>query len=157
MSELQGAVALAQLGKVADTVARRRATAADLTSQIADIPCVSAPHVPEGTTHSWWLYMLQVHGRDTQHFGNALLAEGVPAWVRYIIDPLYCSPVFTGPATYGSSGYPFSEFARQRFARGLCPRAEEALSRTIAIHWNENYTAEHVAHIATAIRKAAAL
>jgi dTDP-4-amino-4,6-dideoxygalactose transaminase len=92
----------------------------------------------------------------TQRFGDALAAEGVPCWVRYIIDPLYMSPVFQGPATYGSSGYPLREHARQSYARGLCPSAEAALSRSIAILWNENYTAEHVGQIGAAVRKVAA-
>jgi perosamine synthetase len=111
MSELQGAVALAQLGKVKATVERRRARAAELTRLLAGMKEVSAPEVPAGIRHSFWLYMLRVNeeeaGVTTQRFGDALVAEGVPAWVRYIVDPLYLSPVFTGPATYGKSGYPF--------------------------------------------------
>lgn len=158
MNELSGAVARAQLKKVGDTVCRRRQRADQLTQGIADIPAVAAPYVPPGIAPSYWLYMLRVTehaGATTQEFGDALTAEGVPAWVRYIVDPLYLSPVFTGPETYGSSGYPFSEYGRQRFERGLCPNAERALSQIIAIHWNENYTPDHVEQIAYAIRKTA--
>jgi len=95
-------------------------------------------------------------GVGTREFGSALVAEGVPAWVQYIVDPLYCSPMFTEPRTYGRSGYPMSEFARQRYGHGLCPTAEMALRNVIAIHWNENYTPEHVAQIASAIHKVTA-
>ncbi len=154
MSELAGAVALAQLGKVKDTVDRRRTCAAQLTQLIADVPGVVPPPTPNGRRPAYWLYMLRVTG-DAQQFGDALVAEGVPAWVRYIVDPLYLSPVFTGPTTYGKSGYPFSQFGSQHFQRGLCPLAEEALSHVIAIHWNENYTSEHVQQIGAAIRKVA--
>jgi perosamine synthetase len=153
MSELQGAVALAQLHKVGDGIARRRARAAQLSASIADIPRVAAPFVPPNTTHSWWLYMLRVS--NAKDFGAALVAEGVPAWVEYIIDPLYCSPLFTEKQTYGTSGYPLSEFARQTYAHGLCRNAECALKQVIAIHWNENYTPHHVELIAAAIRKVA--
>ena len=159
MSEMQGAVALAQLGKVRHTVERRRAAAGLLTRALAGMPGVSAPYVPDGVKPSWWLYMLGVDERQagvsTQQFGDALVSEGVPAWVRYIVDPLYLSPIFTGPKTYGTSGRPFTEFGRQRFERGLCPAAEEALGSVVAIHWNENYTAAHVEQIAGAIRKVA--
>jgi len=158
MSELAGAVAWAQLGKVTATVQRRRARAAQLTDAIAGLPGVSAPPIPAGVRPAYWLYMLRVSeasGTTAQQFGDALTAEGVPAWVRYIVDPLYLSPIFTGPTTYGSSGYPFSQFGSQRFERGLCPRAEEALSSVIAIHWNENYTPQHVEQIAAAIHKVA--
>ncbi len=158
LSELSGAVARAQLKKVEATVERRRARAAQLTQMIGDIDGVSAPHTPPGVKPAYWLYMLRVEpsaGVGTQVFGDALLAEGVPAWVRYIVDPLYLSPIFTGPKTYGISGYPFSQYNHQAYQRGLCPKAEAALSQIIAIHWNENYTSEHVDQIGMAVRKVA--
>jgi dTDP-4-amino-4,6-dideoxygalactose transaminase len=120
---------------------------------------VHAPKVPDSTRPAYWLYMLRVDaasGTDAQRFGDALVAEGVPAWVRYIVDPLYLSPIFTEQRTYGSSGYPLTAYPTQHFARGLCPNAEQALSQVIAIHWNENYTAEHIDQFAAAIRKVAA-
>ena len=158
MSELSGAVAWAQLKKVKATVERRRARAEQLTRILDDIDGVSAPTVPPGVNPAYWLYMLRVEeqaGVDTQTFGDALVAEGVPAWVRYIVDPLYLSPMFTDSKTYGTSGYPFSQYKHQNFQRGLCPQAEAALSNVIAIHWNENYTSEHVEQIGMAIRKVA--
>jgi perosamine synthetase len=155
MSELQGAVALGQLDKVEDIVNRRRDRAALLTELIADIPGVSPPLVPAGTDPAWWLYMLHVIGVSAKEFGQALLAEGVPGWVEYIVDPLYCSPLFAEQKTYGTSGYPFSQWPGQTFARGLCPNAERALSGVIALHWNENYSESHVHQIANAIAKVA--
>jgi perosamine synthetase len=101
------------------------------------------------------LYMLHVIGVSAKEFGQALLAEGVPGWVEYIVDPLYCSPLFAGQKTYGTSGYPFSQWPGQTFARGLCPNAERALSGVIALHWNENYSELHVHQIANAIAKVA--
>ncbi len=157
MSELAGAVALAQLSKVRDTVARRRASAERLTALLADVPGVTPPHASSNTLHSYWLYMLRVNeaeaGVTARRFGEALTAEGVPAWVEYIIDPLYLSPIFTESQTYGTSGYPLLEFGRQNYQRGLCPNAEAALKSTIAIWWNENYTEAHVHQISDAIRK----
>jgi dTDP-4-amino-4,6-dideoxygalactose transaminase len=157
LSELQGAVALGQLGKLGGVVGCRRARAAQLTRLICGIPGVAVPDVPDGTRHAWWLYMLQVDeqrlGVCTQKFGEALVAEGVHAWVRYIVEPIYTSPVFSERRTYGRSGYPFNERGGQNFAKGLCPNAELALSRTVAIHWNENYTESQVEQIAAAILK----
>ncbi|HEY5213768.1 MAG TPA: DegT/DnrJ/EryC1/StrS family aminotransferase, partial [Acidobacteriaceae bacterium] len=158
MNELSGAVAWAQLKKVQATVERRRAGAAQLTQMIGGIEGVFPPHMPPDVNPAYWLYMLRVEesaGVDMQVFGEALVAEGVPAWVGYIVDPLYMSPIFTEPRTYGASGYPFSQYKHQNFQRGLCPQAEAALSHVIAIHWNENYTSEHVEQIGLAIRKVA--
>jgi perosamine synthetase len=159
MSELQGAVALAQIRKVKTVVSRRRRAAESLSALLDNLTVVSAPYIPAHTKHSYWLYPLRVKqpekGTHTQKIGDALVAQGVPAWVRYIVDPLYLSPLFTQPATYGSSGYPFSEYGTQRFERGLCPYAEAALDSVIAIHWNENLNEAHVHEVAAAISNAA--
>jgi perosamine synthetase len=159
MNELSGAVAWAQLGKVAETVRRRRLTADMLTQKIAGLKGVHPPEVPSGTKPAYWLYMLRIDAEsstDAQTFGDALLAEGVPAWVRYIVDPLYLSPVFAEKRTYGTSGYPFTAYPSQEFVRGLCPNAEAALNGVIAIQWNENYSIPNVEQIAAAIHKVAA-
>lgn len=159
MSELQGAVALAQIRKIETIVSRRRDAAEILSSLLSPLNAVNAPHIPSHTKHSYWLYMLRVtqpeNGARTQKIGDVLLERGIPAWVRYIMDPLYLSPLFMQPATYGTSGYPFREYGGQRFERGLCPQAERALDSVIAIHWNENFNNHHVKEIAAAIQQAA--
>lgn len=160
MSELQGAIALAQLGKVGEVVERRRARAEQLSRLISEVPGIIPPHVPKNTNPAWWLYLLRVEekmlGPVTAAFGDALVGEGVPAWVQYIVDPLYLSPIFAERRTYGLSQYPFSDWPAQDFRPGLCPNAERALSQVIAIHWNENYTEAQVEQIAAAITKVAA-
>lgn len=162
MSELNGAVALAQLHKVESIVERRRQRAAQLIRELEGVEGVAPPLIPPQLKHSFWLFMLRVTVPQTAPqvdvgaFGDALVVEGVPAWVRYIVDPLYLSPIFTGPSTYGTSGYPFTAYGRQVYARGLCPGSEQALAQVIAIQWNENYTEQHVRQIASAIRKVAA-
>lgn len=159
MTELQGAVALGQLPKVEGVAQRRRQSALRLTERIADLAGVLPPTVPANTDPSYWLYMLhideQAAGVSTAEFGEALVAEGVPAWVRYIVQPLYMSGVFSKQRTYGNSHYPFIPYGRQEFKLGLCPQAEKGLSRVIAIHWNENYSDRNVDQIGTAIEKVA--
>jgi perosamine synthetase len=159
MSELQGAVALAQLPKVEEVVRRRRERAEQLTRFLAEVPQILPPYVPEETKHSYWTYMLHVDetalGTTTDRFGEALQAEGVPAWVQYMVDPLYCSPVLAERKTYGASGYPFTVYGGQQYGPGLCPRAEQALKTAVAVYWNENYTEAQVGQIGAAIAKVA--
>ena len=159
MSELQGAVALGQLPKVAGVAERRRQSAQRLSQMIAGVPGVRAPRVPPNTDPSYWLYMLRIDessaGVPTQQFGEALLAEGVPAWVRYIVKPLYLSSLFSEMRTFGRSHYPFSSYGRQEYKAGLCPQAEKVLGEVIAIHWNENYSETHIEQIGAAIIKVA--
>lgn len=159
MSELQGAVALGQLPKVAGVAERRRRSARRLSQMIEGLPGVRPPQAPSNTDPSYWLYMLRIDessaGVPTQQFGEALAAEGVPAWVRYIVKPLYNSNLFSEMRTFGSSHYPFSSYGRQEYKPGLCPQAEKALGEVIAIHWNENYSETHVEQIGEAIIKVA--
>ncbi|HEX5482800.1 MAG TPA: DegT/DnrJ/EryC1/StrS family aminotransferase [Terriglobia bacterium] len=159
MTELQGAVALGQLPRIVDVVGRRRERAQQLTNLIENVQGVHPPHAPSYTRPAYWLYMLRVAeseaGVDTKQFGEALSAEGVPAWVQYTVDPLYLSPLFAGHKTYGTSSYPFSSFNTQDYRPGLCPQAEKVLKTIIAIHWNENYTPAHIEQIAAAITKVA--
>jgi perosamine synthetase len=159
MNELQGAVTLAQLRKVAMVAQRRRQSALRLTGMLAGVPGVLPPMSPPHMESSYWLYMLhidaQAAGISTAKFGEALVAEGVPCWVQYIVRPLYLSNLFTEKQTYGNSHYPFNLYGRQEYKAGLCPQAEKALSEVIAIHWNENYNDAHVEQIGEAILKVA--
>lgn len=159
MTELQGAVALAQLSRVTEVAERRRKRAEQLTRLIEGISGALPPYTPPNTRPSYWLYILHINegsaGVNAKTFGDALVAEGVPAWVQYMVDPLYLSPLFASARTYGNSSYPFSAFAAQNYRCGLCPQAERALKQVIAIHWNENYTAAHVNQIAAAVAKVA--
>lgn len=159
MSELQGAVALAQLPKVVRVVQRRRERASQLTSLLANVPGVRPPVVPARTNPSYWLYMMRVDekaaGVSTAQFGAALLGEGVPAWVQYMVKPLYLCNLFMELRTYGSSQFPFVQYGRQEYQSGLCPQAEMALSTVIAIHWNENYSEAQVEQMGAAISKVA--
>ncbi len=154
-TELQAAVALGQIPKIPAVVGRRRQRAEQLTRLISGIPGVRGPYIPENTRPVYWLYMLHIRNHVAE-FGRALLAEGVPGWPRYIVDPLYRSPIFSQRKTYGTSGFPFSQYGHQEFVPGLCPQAEAALSGVFAMHWNENYTESQVEQIATAIAKVAA-
>lgn len=159
MSELQGAVALGQLPKVAGVAERRRQNALLLTEMIAGVPGIHPPGILSKTDPSYWLYMLHIDeksaGVSTEQFGEALLAEGVPAWVRYSVKPLYLSLLFTERRTFGHSQYPFHAYGRQEYKAGLCPQAEKVLSEVIAIHWNENYSRTQVEQIGAAIVKVA--
>src|ERR1043165_986230 len=60
MTELAGAVALAQIDKLAAMVARRVEMADLLTSKIADLLGVHAPTVRPGAKHTYWKYPLRI-------------------------------------------------------------------------------------------------
>ncbi len=155
MTELQAAVARAQLPKLAGIVGDRRARAQQLTEAIADLPGLR-PAPSEGT--SYWQFPIFVDpeqaGGDGHPYAKVLGAEGIGASAGYIQRPLYLTPMLAEAKTYGDSGFPLTE-ARSRYVRGLCPVTESLIDgRLLVISWNENYTEADVDDIAAALRKA---
>ena len=162
MTELQGAVALAQTRKVRDIVGRRRQLGMRLTEHIGDVPGVEPPTIPENCGHSFWLYPITIDeaalGISPEEFAKAISAEGIPAGHGYIKIPLYMFPILRDKKTYGSSHCPFECPIHGRdikYGQGLCPRTEEILRRVITLHVRESYSPEDVEDIAQGISNVA--
>ena len=60
MSELCGAVALAQLEKLGATVVRRRLLAAKLDERLRDLVGIEVPRVDPRAEHVYWKYCIRV-------------------------------------------------------------------------------------------------
>ena len=161
MSELQGAVALAQLGKLAFSVRRRMEMAARLDREIAGLEGVEASLVAPGAAASYWKYCLWVDGQrlagGNQALGRLLRARGIACAPRYIQKPAFQCQVFRFQRTFGQSRFPFTLARPQAvdYSPALFPGTFEALDRVVVLPWNERYEEEHVDSIAQAIRDAA--
>jgi len=162
MTELQGAVALAQLKKVEWVVERRRAVARALTEKIEDIEGIKPPVVPKGYKHSYWLYPikldLSIFNASLEDFAKALRAEGIPATAGYIGLPLYMNTIFLEKIGYAGTGCPWICPLYDReitYSRGLCPETEKILRELVTLPCNEYFTEKDVEDIASALRKVA--
>ncbi len=145
MTELQAAVARAQLVKLPGVVADRRKTAEALLAALRGLPRTVLPR-PDG--HAWWLFPLVRPDGDAPELAAHLQAAGIPARAGYLTEPLNRAPVWDGPL-YGSSRFPLDAAAGPTLP---CPEAERLVARTLlVIDWNEHYTDEHVALIAAAL------
>jgi dTDP-4-amino-4,6-dideoxygalactose transaminase len=142
MTELQGAVGLAQLDKLERICARRNELGDRITREIGGLPGVHPPKVLEGCASSYWFYMLRIDaaraGVGARGFADALRAEGIPAGKGYIPTCVYEYPLFRG-------AYP----------KGLCPVAEEILETCVKFTVSEFWTDGDVGEIIRAIRKVA--
>ncbi len=161
MTELQGAVGLAQVKKVRSVVEKRMELGHYLSALIGEVDGITpAPNTP-GSEHSYWLYALHVDAWPIQAFAEALTKEGIPTGAGYTGDPIYlCMDALMGKKTFGNSGYPLdgSHGGRQiEYTKGLCPHAEAALQTMVTIGLNENYSQRDIEDIAGAIRKVAEL
>ena len=162
MSELAGAVALAQLPKLDAAIRRRRAAAALLTRALAGLPSVETPVIRRGDRHAYWRYDLRIDERDVPggfaRLAAAWRARGIAVAPRYIQKPAFACAIFRDQRTFGRSRVPFTlarpealDYARERY-----PGAYRYLDRVVVLAWNENYRAEHVAAIAESIRTSVA-
>jgi perosamine synthetase len=164
MTELQGAVALAQLDKVDDVVKKRIKTAQELTSLIGDIPGVSVPKVTANSKHVYWKYALRIDDETIQggvdQFGAKLKNRGIFSAPRYIQKPAFMCQIFSEKNTFGSSHFPFEGECRKNdppvvYEGKDYPGTFDALSHVVVLPWNEFYTEEHVKYIAENIREVA--
>ena len=158
LSELQGAVALAQLQKLAPGVEHRIRLADELFSQLEGTPGLKLPQVEGGNRHSYWRYCMHVDS-DVIPGGPFSLAErlakrGIAAAPGYIRKPAFETAVFRDQRTFGESRFPFSlaraeavDYSPERF-----PGTYAALSGMLVLPWNERMSCEDVRYIAEAIK-----
>ena len=162
MSELQGAVALAQLGKLEWVVDSRVRTADALTSELRGLPGVETPTVTEGAVHTYWKYCLRVDESVIEGgavgLGAKLREKGIACAPRYIQKPAFSCQVFRDQVTFGESRWPFT-LARPEavdYDEALFPGTYEALRDVLVLPWNEVYGQEHIDYIAKAVRASSA-
>jgi len=157
MSELIGAVAVAQLAKLAAGVERRRKAAAALDSVLASVPGISLPSSIDGATHSYWRYVLLVDPAVVPGGPAALAGQlkelGIPSAPRYIQKPAFRCGVFRDQKTFGSSRFPFT-LARPEavdYSEELFPGTFSYLERVLVLPWNEKYDDEIAGLLGSAI------
>lgn len=160
MTELQGAVALAQAQRLPGFIATRRARADELTRQLEKVPGVIPPADPSGVVPSWWIYSFTIDearlGVSVDEFNDALTVEGLNVGAHYLPKPLFEYDVLKVPRTYGTSGYPFSAYPHETWRIEDFPGFTEFNRRMMLLFWSHNVTSQHVDGIARAVEKVAA-
>jgi len=162
MSELQGAVALAQMDKLDGAVHQRVAMAERLTEHLAGLPGIRTPWVAPGNRHTYWKYCLWVDSRElpggNQAVARLLRQKGISCAPRYIQKPAFECQIFRHQRTFGRSRFPFT-LARPEavdYSPALFAGTFQALDEVLVLPWNERYTEEHVDAIAAAVEEAVA-
>ena len=160
MSELQGAVAVAQLDKLEDVVGRRVAAARQLTERLEGLPGVRPPRAEPGDLHTYWKYCLRVDGSAVRGGAVALARRlkehGIASAPRYIQKPAFDCQIFREQRTFGRSRWPFT-LARPEavdYGRARFPGTYRALDEALVLPWNERYTEDHLSHLAGSVQDA---
>ena len=172
MTELQGAVGLAQLGKVEGILERRRKSGELLSRLLRDVKGINSLYQIEGVIHSYWMYSFTIDeelvGLKTIDFMKALNAEGIPFHLGYGLAPLRELPmrapllfeyeeVLRDRVTFGRSHWPFdAPGAREiTYDSSKFPNAIAFQGKVLAMSWNEGITEDDVNDIAAGVKKVA--
>src|SRR5690606_3596516 len=145
MTELQGAVALAQFDRLASIVERRRELGDRLNQALADIPGILPPVIVPGGASSDWFYMFRIDERVTcmwrDEVAKRLTAEGIPAGAGYIPRPIYKEPVFQNRSFFPGGIWPAQHLAGREYDyRAVrCPHAETVLNTAIRLPLHEGF------------------
>jgi UDP-4-amino-4,6-dideoxy-N-acetyl-beta-L-altrosamine transaminase len=143
LTDVQCALGVSQLSKLAARVARRQAIAAEYARAFASIPEVQPLGVRAGVSHAYHLFVVRVDtarlGCDRATLFSALRRENIGVNVHYI--PVHYHP-----------------FYRQRFGTGpgLCPIAEAAYEQIVTLPLFPAMTAGDIRDVVEAVTKVVA-
>ena len=160
MTELQGAVAVAQLARVEEIVNRRNHLGSRLSALISRVPGIRTQPVAAGSKHSYFLFLFRLDlerlGCTSREFSEALRAEGIPNDAHMITGgrPVYLYDIFRNRSAFPGSDYPFSLTGRV-YREGDCPAAEDAFTRWITMNLSEHWTETDIDEVAAGIAKVA--
>ena len=161
VTELQAAVAMAQLKKLKHITDTRRDWGELLSALIADAPGVHAPKLYPEAESSCYRFWFRLDGSIRDKFVEAVTAEGLPASSGYLPKPVYLYEMMTDKHTYGDShfpyGYPPFRDAENEieYAPGLCPVAERLIHEMVLVAVDEFWTEQDVRDAAEIINKVA--
>jgi perosamine synthetase len=138
-TDLQAAVGIAQLEKLDRILELRSAAAARYDALLADVGGVEPPTADDADhVRSWFVYVVRLApGTDREAFTERLAAEGIEA--GHYVPCVHLQP-----------------YMRERygFAEGLCPVAEDAASRSLALPFFPQIEAEDQERVVDALRSA---
>ncbi|HEU0104858.1 MAG TPA: DegT/DnrJ/EryC1/StrS family aminotransferase, partial [Vicinamibacteria bacterium] len=139
MTDIQGALGLVQLGKLDRFIGERRRWAAYYDEELAGIPWLRTPRVPEGYGHCWQSYVTYVDETRAPLTRNA------------IMEKLQERGIATRPGTHAvhTLGYYRETFGTRPED---CPRARDCDRFTMSIPLHNRMTAEDYAYVVEALR-----
>ncbi|MCE9591143.1 MAG: DegT/DnrJ/EryC1/StrS family aminotransferase [Planctomycetes bacterium] len=158
MTELQGAVALAQFERLESIASKRNRLGDRLSSAISGIPGVIPYRVVPGAKSSYWFYMFRIDpavlGVDRDEFSRRLNAEGIPAGGGYVAKPMCHEPVFLNKAFFPGGVWPAEKVAGKTYdyAKVRVPVCDTVLTTSIRMPLHEGMSEVDVDDAAKAIR-----
>lgn len=145
LTELQAAIGLVQLPRLAGILAHRRMLATHLSMRLAGLPGITPPVTRTGCEHAFYGYPIRFNaaqaGLTRSQFVRAVAAElptptgwETTALAEGYMKPLYLNPLYQKGIAMGSRGFPFDQSATKRsYGKGLCPVTEHAYEKEVLL------------------------
>lgn len=170
MTELQAAIAMVQMDKVAGYVETRNRLHGIFSELVADVPGIIPAQILPERSHSFYVYPIlfdaDAMGVSRERFVAAVKSElpSPSTWEQSplsngYVQPLYLAPVYQKQIALGGKGFPFNYNAgvTYDYAKGICPATEEMADKTLMISplIREPLVEQDMVDFANAIRKVA--
>jgi dTDP-4-amino-4,6-dideoxygalactose transaminase len=162
MTELQGAVACAQLPKLDEVIAHRRMIAADLHSRLHGLAGIRCPDDPDNGQHVYWKWSFLVDAEvvpgGAVALGARMREQGIACAPRYVQKPAFECQLFRDWRSHPVSSLPLQHNPRGTtdgplFDRSQYPGSIRGLEQVVVLPINERYRPHHVEKVADAIRR----
>jgi 8-amino-3,8-dideoxy-alpha-D-manno-octulosonate transaminase len=159
MTEIGGAIAGVQLGKLDAMVDALRANASAIENAVGDVNGLTPRRRPDpagavGSSLTWFAPTPE----DARALIGALRTEGVPAAQMYDGKPVYSAPAILAKQTASGKGGPWNcaeHPSDVTYEMGMCPQTEDLAARSITVGIGPAFDAEDCAAVADAIRTGA--
>lgn len=112
MTDIAGALGLAQLAKIDRMRERRQEIAMRYNAAFGDDPAFEIPPFEAPEDHSWHLYALRVNGIDRAKFIDDLRERGIGTSVHFI--PLHLHPFYRERFGYTRDSFPVATLQYER-------------------------------------------
>ena len=162
MTELEAAVARAQLAKLEQLTTPRIEYAEQIAEGLRGIEGISPPPVQANCRHVYYIYHMRYDaetvGIPLDLFAKAIAAEGFMMASRYGA-PIYTYPIYQHRSAYGASGCPFrcpcgKPGGEVSYAKGICPTAESSDTTSLWTNMTAaQYRPEHIKSLVNAFHK----
>lgn len=160
ITELQSAVAIAQLDKVKAIVAKRNRLGKRLAVGLKKIQGLTPSKMALGAFATWWFYLIgydeEAFDVEVGTFCKAVNAEGIPLTVGYV-EPVYLAyPYLRNGTAFNHSQWPFDRAKiKPRYGAGLCPVAERMAKKCLRFPLNEWLSEKEIDDTLKALAKTA--
>jgi perosamine synthetase len=161
ITELQSAVAAAQLEKLDFIAGRRNELGERLGELLAAVPGIHPHEIHPESFCTYWFYLLRFQEEamncSRKQFVAALQAEGADVHVGYLAAPLYRYDVFQNHSFFGGE-WPLrmTGMTTMDYRTVHCPNAESALETCMFVKLHEMMDADYIEGLGRAFMKVSA-